>query len=71
MRKKLTFEDGVLLTKHVYQSAIAKTLQGVMEQEQIFIKAHEMLNEVESNFNHERLDELLYLLNVDNIYQNI
>jgi len=42
MREDLTFEDGVLLCKHIYQSAIEKTLSGVIEQEQIFYRAHEL-----------------------------
>ena len=28
----LTFEDGILLCKHIYQCAIHKTLNGVMEE---------------------------------------
>lgn len=36
MKNGLTFEDGLLLCKHIYQKAIDKTLQGVIEQEQIF-----------------------------------
>jgi len=71
MRDNLTFDDGVLLCKYIYQSAIEKTLHGVLEQEQIFYKAHEMLNKINHNFNNERLDELLYLLNMENIYSII
>jgi hypothetical protein len=68
LRDSLTFEDGVLLCKHVYQSAIDKTLQGVFEQEEIFIRAHEMLSKLEYNYNHERVDELLCMLNMENVY---
>lgn len=68
MRDNLTFEDGVLLCKHIYQSAIDKTLNGVMEQEQIFYRAHEMLSKLDHNFNNERLDELLYMLNMEDVY---
>ena len=68
MRDRLTFEDGVLLCKYIYQSAIEKTLNGVLEQEQIFYKTHEMLNKIGNNFNNERLDELLHILNLENIY---
>ena len=71
MRDSLTFEDGVLLCKHVYQSAIDKTLQGVFEQEEIFIRAHEMLSKLEHNYNHERVDELLCMLNMENVYATI
>ena len=68
MREILTFEDGLLLCKHIYQSAIEKTLNGVIEQEEIFYKAHDMLNKIDHNFNNERLDELLHILNMENIY---
>jgi hypothetical protein len=68
MRDDLTFEDGVLLCKHIYQSAIDKTLNGVIEQEQIFCRAHEMLSKLEHNFGNERLDELLHILNMENVY---
>ena len=71
MRKQLTFEDGILLCKHIYQSAIDKTLNGVIEQELIFCKAHKILDKLNRNFNNERLDELLYILNIDNIYSLI
>ena len=68
LRDNLTFEDGVLLCKHIYQSAIDKTLHGVIEQEEIFIKAHDMLCKLEHSFNNERLDELLCMLNMENVY---
>lgn len=68
MRDDLTFEDGILLCKHIYQSAIEKTLNGVIEQEQIFCRAYEMLSKLERSFNNERLDELLHVFNMENIY---
>ena len=68
MRDSLTFEDGLLLCKYIYQSAIDKTLNGVLEQEQILYKAQEMLEKIDNSFNHERLDELLHLLNMENVY---
>ena len=71
MSKELSFEDGIILCKHVYQSAIEKTLQGVMEQEEIFYRAHDMLNKLEHKTNNERLDELLHLLNMENMYATI
>jgi len=71
MRDDLTFEDGVLLCKHIYQSAIEKTLSGVIEQEQIFYKAHELLSKLEKDVDKERLDELLYMLNIENVYATI
>jgi len=71
MRDSLTFEDGILLCKYIYQSVIEKTLNGIMEQEQIFYKAHDMLDKLGHNFNNERLDELLCMLNMENIYATI
>ena len=68
MRDNLTFEDGVLICKHIYQSAIDKTLNGVIEQDQIFYRAHEMLSKLDHKFNNERLEELLYILNMENVY---
>jgi len=71
MKDDLTFEDGVLLCKHIFQSAIDKTLNGVIEQEQIFCRAYEMLSKLEHNFSNERLDELLHMLNMENVYATI
>jgi len=71
LREDLTFEDGILLCKHIYQNAIEKTLKGVLEQEIIFYKTHDMLSKIENDFNHERLDELLYKLNMENVISEI
>jgi hypothetical protein len=71
MKKQLTFEDGVLLCKHIYQSAIEKILNGVIEQEQIFYKTYRMLNKLDIKTNNKRLEELLYILNLENIYSII
>jgi hypothetical protein len=71
LRGNLSFEDGIIICKHIYQNAIDKTLNGVMEQEEILIRAHEMLNKINNDFNSERLDELLHLLNMENIYEII
>lgn len=68
MREELTFEDGILLCKHIYQSAIEKTLNGVIEQEQIFYKTHEILSKIEHNFDNDRIDELLHKFNMENVY---
>ena len=79
----LTFEDGMLLCKHIYQCAIHKTLQGVIEEWEIFQKTHDLLNKLEAQrmdriltvtseqSEKERLDELLFKLNIDNIYATI
>jgi len=71
MKKQLTFEDGVLLCKHIYQSAIEKILNGVIEQEQIFYKTYKMLEKLDIKTNNKRLEELLYILNIENIYSII
>jgi len=71
MKKQLTFEDGILLCKHIYQSAIEKILNGVIEQEQIFYRTYKMLNKLDIKSNNKRLDELLYILNIENIYSMI
>jgi hypothetical protein len=71
LNDELSFEDGILLCKHIYQSAIEKTLQGVLEQEIIFYKTHEMLEKITKNYDHERLDELLHQLNIENVYSEI
>ena len=68
MREELTFEDGILLCKHIYQSAIEKTLNGVIEQEEIFFKTHEILSRIENNFDNNRIDELLHKFNIENVY---
>ena len=77
--ENLTFEDGILLCKHIYQCAIHKTLQGVIEEWQIYEKTHGLLKEVEdqktalkarsiSQFDKRRLDEILFHLDMDNVY---
>ncbi|KYK32669.1 MAG: hypothetical protein AYK22_07130 [Thermoplasmatales archaeon SG8-52-3] len=71
MKKQLTFEDGILLCKLIYQSAIDKILKGVIEEEQIFYKTHKMLNKLNIKLNNKRIDELLYILNIENIYSII
>jgi len=73
MEKNLTFEDGIILCKHIYQNSIEKELNGVIEQEKIFYNVHEILKKIdrEVNFDNKRLEELLFLLNIENIYQMI
>jgi hypothetical protein len=71
MKEELTFEDGVIICKHIYQSAIDKTLKGVMEQEEILYRAYKQLHKLEKNFDNKRLDELLHLLNIEDIYTTI
>jgi len=68
MGEELSFNDGVLVCKYVFQSIIEKTLNGVIEQEEIFYKAHDMLEQLEHKCDGKRLDELLHLLNMENVY---
>lgn len=68
MGEELSFNDGILLCKYIYQSAIEKTLNGVFEQEEIFYKAHDMLEKLNHNCDAKRLDELLHLLDMENVY---
>ena len=68
MGEELSFNDGVLVCKYVFQSAIEKTLNGVIEQEEIFYKAHDMLIKLNHNFDNERLDEILHMLDMENVY---
>ena len=42
-----------------------------MEQEEIFYKTHELLNKVDKGFSHERLDEILFRLNMENVSARI
>jgi len=71
MEEELTFQDGILLCKHIYQNVIDKTLNGVIEQEEIFYKTHEMLSKIDEGFSHERLEELLHRLNMENVCTKI
>jgi hypothetical protein len=68
MGEELSFNDGVIICKYIFQSVIEKTLNGVIEQEQIFYKVHEMLNKLEHDCDNKRLDELLHMLNMENVY---
>ena len=71
MKEDLTFQDGIMLCKYIYQSAIDKTLNGVIEQEQIFYKAYNILSKIDKGFSNERLEQLLYLLNMENVYKQM
>ena len=71
MKEDFSFQDGILICKYIYQSAIEKTLNGIIEQEEIFYKAHEMLKKIDKGFSIERLDEILHILNLENLYKKI
>ena len=67
---ELSFEDGVLLCKYIFQCAIQKTLNGVPEQWDIFYLTHQMLENLQSDVKRGRLFEVLYQLNMENSSQN-
>jgi hypothetical protein len=64
----LTFEDGILFCKYIYQCAIHKTLNGLPEEWDIFYKSHEALERLDKDIKSDRLDEVLYKLNMDDVY---
>jgi hypothetical protein len=67
MKEILTFEDGVILCKYIYQLAIDKTLNGVIEEEEIFYRAHEILKKISNKTNYNRLNDILRILKLENI----
>jgi len=67
----LTFEDGVLFCKHLYQCAIHKTLNGVPEEWMIFSKTHEVLENLGYRFDNKDLEKIMFKLNVDNLYKKV
>jgi hypothetical protein len=69
--ENLTFEDGVLFCKHLYHSAIHKTLNGVPEEWMIFYKTHTLLNELGYHFDNKDLERVMFKLNLDDIYMKI
>ena len=69
--ENLTFEDGILFCKHIFQCAIHKTLNGVPEQWTIFYKTHEALETIDRKIDNDRLREVLFKLNMDDIYKKI
>jgi hypothetical protein len=66
--EKLTFEDGIIICKHIYQCAIQKTLNGVPEQWDIFYKTHETLEKLGHTLDNERLNNILFQLNMEDVY---
>lgn len=69
--EKLTFEDGVLFCRHLYQCAIHKTLNGVSEEWMIFYKTHAFLNNLGYHFDNKDLEKVMFKLNVDDVYRKI
>jgi hypothetical protein len=69
--ENLTFEDGVLLCRHLYQCAIHKTLNGVPEEWMIFYKTHTLLNELGYHFDNKDLEKVKFKLNLDDVFMKI
>ncbi|MBU0496471.1 MAG: hypothetical protein KKC68_07145 [Candidatus Thermoplasmatota archaeon] len=68
---ELSFEDGVLLAKHIYECAIHKTLHDVPEQWHIYFKTYELLSQLIGETNPRRIHEILYSLNLQDIYTSL
>jgi hypothetical protein len=69
--EELTFEDGILFGKYLYQSAIHKTLNGVPEEWMIFYKTHDLLEKLGYHFENKDLEKVMFKLNLDNLYSKI
>jgi len=69
--ENLTFEDGILFCKYLYQCAIHKTLNGVPEEWDIYYKTYETLDKLGYKFNNEELQDVLFKLNMDNLYATL
>lgn len=69
--EKLTFEDGIIFCKHLYQCAIHKTMNGVPEEWIIFYKTHAFLDKLGYTSDIKDLEKVMFKLNLDNLYMNI
>jgi hypothetical protein len=69
--ENLTFEDGILFCKYIFQCAIHKTLKGVPEEWMIHYKTHEMFDTLGYQFNPKDLERILFHLNIDNLYSKL
>ena len=69
--EELTFEDGIALCKHIFQCAIHKTLNGVPEEWSILYRTHQMLTEIGFTNDNKALQDVLYKMNLDDIYRKI
>jgi hypothetical protein len=67
----LTFEDGIIFCKHLYQCAIHKTMNGDPEEWIIFYKTYDYLDKLGYHFDTKDLENVLFKLNLDNIYKKI
>ena len=64
----LSFEDGILLAKHIYECAVHKTLRDVPEQWQIYYNAYEILHKILGETDPKRIHDILYKLNLSDLY---
>ncbi len=71
VEENLTFEDGVLFCKYIFQCAIHKTLNGVPEEWDIFYKTHEALEKTDRVPKNERLQDVLFHLNMEDVYREM
>lgn len=68
---ELTFEDGLILAKHIYECVVHKTLRDVPEQWQIFYKTYEILYQLLGETDPRRIHDILYKLNLSDIYTTL
>lgn len=68
IQHELTFEDGILLAKYIYECAVHKTLRNIPEQWQIYYKTYEILHKILGETDPKRIHAILYKLNLSDIY---
>jgi len=69
--EQLTFEDGIIFCKHLFQCAIHKTMKGVPEEWIIFFKTHSVLSDLGYTYNPEDLEKVMFKLNLDDLYKKL
>ena len=69
--QELTFEDGLLLAKHIYECAVHKTLHDVPEQWQIYYKTYVILHKILGETDPRRIHDILYKLNLSDFYTSL
>ena len=67
----LTFEDGLILAKHIYECAVHKTLRNVPEQWQIYYKTYTIIHQLLGETDPRRIHDILYKLNLSDFYSNL
>ncbi len=69
--EQLTFEDGIIFCKHLFQCAIHKTMKGVPEEWIIFFKTHSVLSDLGYTYTPEALEKVMFKLNLDDLYRKL